>query len=232
MMNSVPEWWQSYQSNFTEIEATDFEFGRWLFAQNSQFTAAAQTLDRLPMGTLPEVAFVGRSNVGKSSLLNKLVNRKSLARTSNTPGRTQQINFFDLGGRLCLVDLPGYGYAKVSRTMSNSWNKVMLTYLKNRPHLERVCLLIDGRHGVKDNDREMMALLDKSAVAYCLILTKCDKVKKDDLQKLLQDLHQEMQQHPACFPFAIPTSTADKDATNGGGIELLRALLGRFAVAP
>lgn len=156
-----------------------------LFRQTCEFVAGAATADRLPPPVLPEVAFVGRSNVGKSSLINALTYRKKLARTSNTPGRTQQINFFDLGGRLMLVDLPGYGYAKVSRSDTEAWGQLIDAYLADRPNLLRVCVLIDSRHGIKDSDLQMVGMLDNYHMPAQLVLTKTDKASKAELTKTI-----------------------------------------------
>ena len=155
-----------------EVDALDEEAGRLLFAKECTFVAGSERLDHLPPFTLPEIAFAGRSNVGKSSLLNALTNRATLARVSNTPGRTRQLNFFDLGGRLLLVDMPGHGYAEASKADIKRWEKLIDAYLSGRPTLARVMVLIDARHGLKDSDREIMTLMDKSAVNYQIILTK------------------------------------------------------------
>src|SRR5215471_17402627 len=151
------------------------EAGRRLFAAEARFIAGASTPSGLPPEGLPEIAFVGRSNVGKSSLVNALTGRRMLARISNTPGRTRQINFFDLGGRLVLVDLPGYGYAEAPKSAVKSWTGLVRHYLQTRAVLRRVCLLIDSRHGIKDIDRPLMRILDTAGVAYQMVLTKADK---------------------------------------------------------
>ena len=157
------------------------EAGRLLFAKECRFVAGAADMATLPTDALPEVAFAGRSNVGKSSLVNALTGRKTLARTSDTPGRTQQLNFFELGERLMLVDLPGYGYAEAPKHLVKQWTRLIQDYLRGRPGLRRVLMLVDGRHGLKDTDRELMDMLDKAAVNYKLVLTKADKVKGADL---------------------------------------------------
>lgn len=159
-----------------------------LFRQSCEFIAGVSNKDALPEFDLPEIAFVGRSNVGKSSLINALTFRKSLARTSHTPGRTQQLNFFNLGGQLILVDLPGYGYAKVSRSTQATWQRLMRYYLKERANLKRVCVLVDGRHGLKPTDLEMMHMLDVHAVSYQVVVTKKDKVKATDLDAVLASI--------------------------------------------
>jgi len=196
------------------------EFGRWLFAQSCTFVIGAAKLDDLPLSGMTEVAFAGRSNVGKSSLINALTNHKDLARTSNTPGRTQQLNFFDLGGRLMIADLPGYGYARAPRDMVRQWTDLVGDYLQGRAPLRRTCLLVDARHGVKDSDREVMKMLDDSAVSYQVVLTKCDKVKTSELEKRLNGINQELATHVAAHPELIATSSA-----KGTGIETLRAAL-------
>ncbi len=200
------------------------EAGRRLFAQDCEFLGAAVASDRLPLTDLPEIAFAGRSNVGKSSLINALTGRKTLARISQTPGRTRQLNFFDLGGRLILVDLPGYGYARAAKTDIRRWNALMRGYLRGRPALRRVCLLIDARHGAKDSDREIMAALDQAAVSYQAVLTKADKVKPPALAAVLGALRQELARHPAAHPECPLTS-----ARTGLGIAELRAALAALA---
>lgn len=194
--------------------------GRWLFAQTSDFVTSATNETNLPPMTLPEVAFAGRSNVGKSSLLNALTGRKTLARTSNTPGRTQQLNFFNLGGRLMLVDLPGYGFARASKSAIKQWTGLTRRYLKGRANLRRVCLLIDARHGLKDSDEEIMAELDSAAVSYQAVLTKIDKLKPAELAKVLEATEKAVARHPAAHPEVFQTS-----AVKGQGIDELRAAL-------
>ena len=196
------------------------ELGRWLFSQTCTFLIGAVKMDDLPEGSQTEIAFAGRSNVGKSSLINALTNHKDLARTSNTPGRTQQVNFFDLGEQLTIADLPGYGYARAPRETVRQWTDLVGDYLQGRTQLRRACLLIDGRHGIKDSDREVMKMLDKSAVSYQVVLTKCDKIKPDQLEKLLTATSAEMAGHVAAHPKLIATSSA-----KGTGIETLRATL-------
>ena len=196
------------------------ERGRWLFAQDCRFLISAVRPDQIPSYDAVEVAFAGRSNVGKSSLVNALTGRKTLARTSNTPGRTQQLNFFDLGGQLILVDLPGYGYARVSKSQVRAWTGFTRSYLKGRASLRRACLLIDARHGLKPADREIMAELDEAAVSYQLILTKSDKVKPEALAATIGQVSQEAARHPAAHPDCLATS-----AVTGSGIAELRATL-------
>jgi len=204
--------------------AERIEAGRLLFAQECQFFAGAATEEMLPGLNLTEVAFAGRSNVGKSSLINALTNRNTLARTSNTPGRTQQINFFDLGGRLCLVDLPGHGYAKASKQKIGIWTDLVNNFLKGRATLRRVLLLIDSRHGLKAVDREVMDMLDVSAVSYQIILTKVDKANKSDMNLLTEKIQTELAKRPAAHPEIMSTSSM-----KGIGIEELRAELTALA---
>src|SRR5579872_3102379 len=161
----------------TEISTGDIEAARILFAGACDFIWGSMSADNLPPETLNEIAFVGRSNAGKSSLINALTGRKSLARVSQTPGATRQINFFKLADRLMLVDLPGYGFAKRSKTEADQWQEMIFSYLSSRARLRRVALLIDARRGVMDSDREVMALLDRTAVSYGLVLTKADELK-------------------------------------------------------
>ena len=200
--------------------AAAIEAGRLLFAQACDFVAGATKTEALPPPRLPEVAFAGRSNVGKSSLINALTGRKTLARVSHTPGRTQQVNFFDLGHRLMLVDLPGYGYASVGRKQVGAWSALIRSYLKGRPGLRRLCLLIDGRHGLKDSDRATMDELDKAAVSYQLILTKRDQVKADAMEARCKTIAGEIARRTAAHPEVLVTS-----AFEGAGIAELRAAL-------
>lgn len=187
------------------------DFPRWLFSQNCEFVAGATIPEQLPELTLPEVAFAGRSNVGKSSLINSLTSRKALARTSSTPGRTQQVNFFQLGKHAFLVDLPGYGYAAASKREIRRWNDLIYSYLKGRVQLRRTYLLIDSRHGLKTIDREIMKDLDVSAVSYQIVLTKVDKITAADLHALKENLVVELKKHPAAHPEIIATSSVNKD---------------------
>jgi len=181
---------------------------------------------QLPAFDLPEVAFAGRSNVGKSSLLNALTGRKSLARTSNTPGRTRQLNFFDLGGRLMLVDLPGYGYARASKTEIRRWTALTRDYLRGRPTLRRVCLLVDARRGVQDVDAEIMAALDRAAVSYQVVWTKTDKAEAATLDAASTALAALHSRHVALHPMAHATSAARQT-----GLEALRAEIAQLASA-
>jgi GTP-binding protein len=203
----------------------DLEAGRVLFAQECRFLAGVAQESQLPDLGLPEVAFAGRSNVGKSSLVNALTGRRTLARTSNTPGRTQQLNFFDLGGRLTLVDLPGYGFARASKSSIRQWTGLVRRYLRGRRELVRVCLLIDARHGIKDSDREVMAVLDEAAVSYQIVLTKIDKVTAGARNSTVQAVSVEAARHPAAHPQVAGTSAIEKD-----GIAELRAALAALAI--
>lgn len=192
------------------------EAGRKLFAAEVTFLKGTSSLKDLPQENIPEVAFAGRSNVGKSSLINALTNRKLLARTSNTPGRTREINFFKVADKLHLVDLPGYGYAKASKQVVFDFQNYTQTYLTNRPQLKRVFILIDARHGIKPNDEEAMIHLDRMGQSYQLVLTKADKVK--NLDKIIADIEVHMTRHPACFPRILLTSSR-----LGEGMNYLRA---------
>lgn len=201
------------------------EAGRVLFTQSCDFMLSVAAIKQLPATDLPEIAFVGRSNVGKSTLINALTNHKQLARTSNTPGRTQQINLFDLGGRLILADLPGYGYAKAPKPTVESWHRLIQTYLKGRPTLRIVAILIDARHGLKDVDLEYMTFLADAAVAYRVILTKADQVKPAALTTLMQDIEVALKHRIGAHP--VPIATSSKDSA---GIAELRASLAEYAL--
>jgi GTP-binding protein len=196
------------------------EAGRKLFASECRFFHGAQRLDQLPPPAGVEIAFAGRSNVGKSSLLNALTGRRALARTSSEPGRTRQLNFFDLGGRLTLVDMPGYGYARASKEIKADWQGMMFDYLRGRTTLIRVMLLLDARIEVKQADRNVMTLLDRAAVTYQVVLTKADGLKFAGLAKKQDDVAALIRKHPAAFPEMATTS-----AETGAGIPELRAVL-------
>jgi GTP-binding protein len=183
------------------------EEARKLFAGAADFIWAADKIDGLPPITRPEIAFAGRSNVGKSSLINGLTGRTTLARTSNTPGRTQQLNFFDIGGRLNLVDMPGYGFAAVSKEKVANWTKLITDYLKGRASLARVYVLIDSRHGLKDLDREILTLLDKSAVSYQIVLTKADEIKEGERDRRIAETTAEISTRVAAYPDVLLTSS-------------------------
>ena len=196
----------------------DLEAARILFARNCVFMMGAVAMDGLPPDDLPEVAFAGRSNVGKSSLINGLVNRHRLARASTAPGRTREINFFGLDERLRLVDLPGYGFAKVSRTSAKKFQDLGRAYLRGRPSLKRVYLLIDARHGLKPPDTEALDALDQAAVSYQIVLTKADKIKPVEAEAMVAATALKIIKRPAAFPRVIATSSE-----KGYGLPELRA---------
>jgi GTP-binding protein len=196
------------------------EAARKLFAGPVAFLKSAPGLQFLPPDDVPEVAFAGRSNVGKSSLLNALTNRNGLARTSNTPGRTQELNFFDVGEplKLRLVDMPGYGFAEAPKDVVRKWRHLVNDYLRGRQKLKRALVLVDSRHGIKPVDLEVMEMLDKAAVSYRLVLTKSDKIKASELAAVRKRTEEEARKHPAAHPEIIATSSE-----KGGGIPDLRA---------
>lgn len=200
--------------------AAAMEAGRLLFAAECRFFYGAQRLDQLPPPAGPEIAFAGRSNVGKSSLLNRLTGRKALARTSSEPGRTRQLNFFDLGGRVTLVDMPGYGYARASREIKKDWQGMMFDYLRGRPTLRRVVLLLDARIELKQADHDVMALLDRAAVTFQIVLTKADGTKPPVLARKLAEAGRLARSHAAAFPRVLRTSSE-----TGDGVPELRAEL-------
>ena len=196
------------------------EAGRLLFAAECRFFFAAQRLDQLPAPGLPEVAFAGRSNVGKSSLINALTGRRTLARSSSQPGRTKQLNFFDLGERLVLVDMPGYGFAQAAKAVKEDWQGLMFNFLRGRPTLRRVVLLLDARVEVKDSDIAALDLLDRAAVIYQLVLTKADSVKPAALERKQAEVAALARKRPAAYPVTLTTSSE-----TGLGIAELRAEL-------
>lgn len=191
----------------SEADAQLREEADRLFRRPCTFVKGVVRVADLPGDTLPEVAFAGRSNVGKSSLLNALVGQKALARTSNTPGRTREVNYFLLDDRIYLVDLPGYGYARASKKDVAGWNRLIQDYLKGRASLRRVFLLIDARHGLKMSDQPTLALMDTAAVSYQVVLTKADKVKASDLEKTIARVSNDLAKHPAAYPDLIVTSS-------------------------
>ncbi|MBZ0218350.1 MAG: ribosome biogenesis GTP-binding protein YihA/YsxC [Fimbriimonadaceae bacterium] len=215
MENPTPDIDRLEQDRHT---AEEIEAGRLLFAGPCEFITSVAAMNLLPDPTRPEVAFAGRSNVGKSSLLNALTNRKGLARTSNTPGRTQLLNFFDLGGRVFLVDMPGYGYARASRAQIREWTRLIHDYLAGRPSLARVFILVDSRHGLKSNDTDIMDMLDKVAVSYQCVLTKADKPKSAELEQIVSQVTAALRKRPAAHPVILQTSSREML-----GIEELRA---------
>ena len=206
-------------------EAAQVEAGRLLFAAECRFYYAAQRIDQLPEARGPEVAFAGRSNVGKSSLINALTGHKALARASSEPGRTKQLNFFDLGGRLVLVDMPGYGYAQAAKAVKEDWQGLMFDFLRGRVVLRRVVLLLDARIELKASDLAVMELFDRAAVGFQCVLTKIDGLKPDRLARKLAEVQAAVKAHAAAYPDVVATS-----ARTGGGIEALRANLGSLAV--
>ena len=194
-----------------------------LFSSQVDFVKGVVSLDGFPPDDRPEVCFAGRSNVGKSSLLNAITKRKSLARTSNTPGRTQQINYFSVSNKLYIVDLPGYGYAKAPLHEVQKWQKLVFSYMSGRRNLKRIFLLIDIRHGIKSNDIEIMNLLDEAAVNYQIIFTKCDKIKGQILENLVMDYTKSLDPQIAVYPEVIISSAQQKD-----GIEIIRSEIEKF----
>jgi GTP-binding protein len=208
---------------FPEAQAPDDEtreIGRKLFAGQTEFLKGVVAMSGMPPADRIEVCFAGRSNVGKSSLINALTGRKGLARASNTPGRTQEINFFTVGEAHYLVDLPGYGFANAPLAVVQKWQKLLKSYLSGRPTLRRVFVLIDARHGAKAVDEEIMGLLDKSAVTFQVVMTKTDKVSKAELAKSLEITRASLAKHPAAFPEVVLTSSEKSE-----GIETLRAII-------
>lgn len=189
-----------------------------LFNEPVNFVLSVANLSQLPLSELDEIAFAGRSNVGKSSIINALFNQKKLAKTSNTPGRTQQLNYFNLNNKLHLVDLPGYGYAEAPEKLVKQWQSLIFDFLRGRVNLKRVFLLVDSRHGLKKVDKEVMEMLDKAAVTYQIILTKSDKVSEKELQKQIRLLDEEIKKHAAAYPEVIATSSEKNN-----GIDFLRA---------
>ena len=211
------------EMQFTIAEEPDHaksEKGRLLFAGGTDFLKGVVSMSGLPQADRIEVCFAGRSNVGKSSLINALTGRKALARTSNTPGRTQEINFFKMGEEHYLVDVPGYGFANAPLPIVEKWQRLLKSYLSGRPSLRRVFLLIDARHGPKKVDIEIMDMLSKSAVTFKVVITKCDKLKAGDLAKITQRTIESIRKFPAAYPELVQTSSAKSD-----GITTLRSIV-------
>ena len=191
-----------------------------VFSGEARFMLGVVAMDALPPADLGEFAFAGRSNVGKSTLLNALMNRKGLARTSNTPGRTQELNFFDIGGHFRFVDLPGYGYARASRSKVQAWTALIFEYLRGRPNLLRVFVLVDSRHGLKPADERCMDSLDEAAVSYQLVLTKLDKIKDSEAQRRISEVTDMIAKRPAAHPEVLATS-----AETRAGIDAMRTAI-------
>ncbi len=207
-------------SDYTDAE---IEAGRRLFAGEWRFRCAAGGLASLPAMAGPEIAFAGRSNVGKSSLINALTGRRALARTSNTPGRTQELIFFAGAGKLVLVDMPGYGYAAAAKSKLRAWTRLIHHYLQGRATLARVYLLIDARHGLMATDDDILGTLDRAAVSYQVVLTKCDRLAAPELDARKASLRAALSRRPAAYPIVLATS-----ARTGAGIAEMRAAIGRL----
>lgn len=205
----------------------ELEAGRLLFSRPCTFMLGAAKLEQLPDSLTPEVCFAGRSNVGKSSLINALTGTQSLARTSNTPGRTQELNFFSLAERLLICDMPGYGYAEAPKERVKRWTSLVKAYLRGRPNLRRVMLLIDSRHGVKDNDHDIMTMLDEAAVNFQVVLTKIDKLKAAEVEAILARTSADLVKHVASHPEILMTSSE-----KGKGLAEVRAALAALALPP
>lgn len=201
-------------------DAITTEAGRKLFATGTEFIKGVVAMDGLPPADRLEVCFAGRSNVGKSSLINAITGRKGLARASNTPGRTQEINFFDLASQYYLVDLPGYGFANAPLPIVKQWQELLKRYLSGRQNLRRAFVLIDARHGVKPVDEEILSLLDSAAVTFQCVLTKADKVKLTERDRVLDQVRGALSKHPAAFPEIVLTSSE-----KGEGIPTLRSII-------
>ena len=208
---------------YEELDESKKEQGRLLFSKETSFVKGVVDMQGLPKPDKIEVCFSGRSNVGKSSLINALTGRKGLARASNTPGRTQEINFFSIPENHYLVDLPGYGFANAPIKIVEKWQNLLRQYLAGRQSLRRAFVLVDGRHGVKKVDEDIMSMLDSSAVTFQLILTKLDKVKEKDRDSILDQVRTSLQKHPAAFPEIILTSSE-----KGWGIQTLRSVIAKL----
>jgi len=207
------------------VDDKKLDAGRRLFARPVEFMLSVVSFAQLPTPDLPEICFAGRSNVGKSSLINALTGQKNLARASNTPGRTRELNYFNADDRIRLVDLPGYGYARASKTDIARWTKLTRQFLRGRAGLRRVFLLIDSRHGLKPGDIDIMDMLDETAVIYQIVLTKVDKLKKGELDKVTDKTLSAIAKRPAAFPGLIATSSVKKN-----GLDMLRAEIATLAL--
>lgn len=201
------------------------EQGRLLFSRDVIFMRSAVSLTTLPDPGPPEICFAGRSNVGKSSLINAITNVNGLARASNTPGRTRELNYFNMDDRLWLVDLPGYGYARASKVDIAKWTELTRAFLRGRAQLRRVFLLVDSRHGLKDSDFELMDMLDEAAVTYQLVMTKADKIKPPAVVKAVEKAQSQIKKRPAAFPVIIPTSSVKKT-----GLDILKGEIASLAL--
>jgi GTP-binding protein len=208
-----------------DFSKAEIDAGRQLFAGDWTFRSAAPSLESLPPMAGPEIAFAGRSNVGKSSLINALTGRKALARTSNTPGRTQELIFFGGASRLIIVDMPGYGYAATAKAKIAAWTRLIHDYLRGRATLARVYVLIDARHGLKDTDDSILDTLGKAAVSHEIVLTKCDQIGEAELAERTEAVKAAMRKRPAAFPDVITTSSH-----TSAGIDRLRAAIARLMV--
>jgi GTP-binding protein len=207
-----------------ELTAEEIDAGEALFRRPWQFVRSVPSLEHLPHSDAPEIGFAGRSNVGKSSLINALVNRQGLARTSNTPGRTQELNFFTAAGvSLSIVDMPGYGFAQAPKAKVDQWTGLVRDYLRGRPRLVRVFLLVDARHGLKPSDLGVMELMDQAAVSYQVVLTKIDKIKPPELARTMQAVDAVLGGHAAAYPGLLATSVR-----TGAGVAELRAHIARL----
>jgi GTP-binding protein len=212
-------------TDFQDSEKPDpyLEAGRLLFAGECSFIKGAVDIDGLPDHAGIEIAFAGRSNVGKSSLVNALTGRKTLAKVSNTPGRTQELNFFHIGPELILCDMPGYGFASAPEAKVRAWTRLVFQYLRGRPNLGRVYVLIDGRHGLKTTDKPVLDMLDKAAVSYQIVLTKADKLKPGERETRIAEVQDAVKKRPAAFPEIIFTSSE-----KGEGMPQLKAAIARL----
>lgn len=215
----------SSQDNNQDAPHPYVEQGRLLFARDVTFMRSAVSLATLPEPGPPEICFAGRSNVGKSSLINALTNVNGLARASNTPGRTRELNYFNMDDRIWLVDLPGYGYARASKVDIAKWTELTRAFLRGRAQLRRVFVLVDSRHGLKDSDFELMDMLDEAAVTYQVVMTKADKIKPPAVVKAVAKAQSQIKKRPAAFPVIIPTSSVKKT-----GLDILKGEIASLAL--